>query len=113
MPIGLRVARLKLVFTLPNTLHPVPLRLAYIEWFRPFGVRDHTTSMFVVAPATRNQVSFSQVVELEDIVRSCHLIPKFGSVVSLDWTRDNVYDRCNKFFVNPFIDVHSFILFQK
>ncbi|KAG0693772.1 hypothetical protein DFH29DRAFT_760452, partial [Suillus ampliporus] len=48
------------------------------------------------------------VVHLDDIVRPCHLIPKWGPKINPEWTSDNVYELSQSFFFNHFIDLNAF-----
>ncbi|KAG0708022.1 hypothetical protein DFH29DRAFT_979602 [Suillus ampliporus] len=50
------------------------------------------------------------VVHLDDIVRPCHLIPKWGPKINLEWTSDNVYELSQSFFFNHFIDLDAFCM---
>lgn len=69
--------------------------------------------MFIVSPATRNRKPFAAVVPLEDIVQGIHLVPKFGTEVSKDWSRENIFDKCTKFYVNHWINLHTFLRFER
>lgn len=85
----IRVARLRVIFELPEHVHedifdrlriPRPGKLAYIEWFSKPGQVDDVTGMYTVrraftgtGQAARRQAS---VIESVDIRRSCHLVAK-------------------------------------
>jgi hypothetical protein len=62
------------------------------------GSRSHTGEL----------VRQASVVELDAIIRSCHLAPKFGRVADRSWSKDNVLERAGKFMINNFRDHHSF-----
>ncbi|EPQ52435.1 hypothetical protein GLOTRDRAFT_12960, partial [Gloeophyllum trabeum ATCC 11539] len=66
--------------------------LAYIEWFTPFRSQDHDLHLFSVSRSTRNGRPNAQIIPLDDIFRSCHLIPKFGTSVSPEWSSENVLE---------------------
>ncbi|KIM54174.1 hypothetical protein SCLCIDRAFT_74281, partial [Scleroderma citrinum Foug A] len=64
--------------------------LAYIEWFTPFHVHDPNSGMFVVSRSTRMHQAFVEVIPIERVVCSCHLIPDFGDEMDQRWTPENV-----------------------
>ena len=110
---GLRVARVRVLFKLPEvyrltTVHP----LAYVEWYTPFGTLDAETGMFVVKPSTRSHHVHGEIIEINRIVRSVHLLPKYGRKVNPGWTSQNVADRCRAFFTSPYSDIHMFCLLK-
>ncbi|KAK7676578.1 hypothetical protein QCA50_020454 [Cerrena zonata] len=114
---GFRVGRVRTVFTLSERICdqvldddvPLPGYLAYIDWFTPFQRsphRDH--GMYRVTREYENGVQYSSIIPVEQIVRSVMLFPQFGPVVDREWTSDNVLDLCDSFYVNPFVDEHSY-----
>ncbi|KAH9913802.1 uncharacterized protein BXZ73DRAFT_55309 [Epithele typhae] len=110
---GLRVARVRAIFRVPATFgarfeHP----LAYVEWFTPFREPDPITGMFRVSVSTHHRRHRSSIIPITSIVRSCHLIPVWGRSVDPTWTTDNVLDKCQKFYVNPYLRHHDFILLR-
>ena len=109
---GLRVAQLKVIFTLPSYFCTAPLRLAYIEWFRPFTAKDQDTGLYVLSRSTRGNHANAEVVPLEQIVRSCHLAPRFGTDIDPAWTRESVLEQCSSFFVNRYLNLNTFDLFS-
>ena len=115
-PPGLRVARVRAIFTLPATYDAAIFNihdpLAYVEWFTPFQVVDPATGMYVVSHSTRQHRRFASIISITDIVRTCHLIPVWGKRIDPSWTSDTVLDRCTKFFVNPYLRHHDFVLFR-
>lgn len=48
------------------------------------------------------------VIRLDDVVRSCQLIPRFDGAVNRLWTTDNVLDLCLDFYVNNYLDRDSY-----
>ena len=110
--LGLRVARVRVIFRLPDiyglkTTHP----LAYIEWFTPFRAIDKPSGLYILSPSTRQHQPYGEIIELDRIVRSCHLIPRSRNL-DRSWTRDNVADFCNSFYFNSYIDLHMFCMFR-
>ncbi|KAH7916503.1 hypothetical protein BJ138DRAFT_995434, partial [Hygrophoropsis aurantiaca] len=106
---GLRVAQVRVIFRLPQiygvqSVHP----LAYIEWFTPFSSPDAISGLYSVSRSTRMHQPHAEVIEVTRLVRGCHLIPKFGRHINAGWTSMNVGDLCHSFFVNPYLDIHTF-----
>ncbi|KAH9942200.1 uncharacterized protein BXZ73DRAFT_87866 [Epithele typhae] len=111
---GLRVARVRAIFCMPASFgtrfkHP----LAYVEWFTPFRAEpDPVNGMFQVSVSKNHHRRRSSIIPVTSIVRSCHLIPVWGREVDRTWTTDNVLDRCKKFFLNPYLRHHDFVLLR-
>ncbi|KAH9955584.1 hypothetical protein BGW80DRAFT_1439476 [Lactifluus volemus] len=104
---GLRVAQVRLIFDLPVHLHRqanILQRLAYIEWFTPFR-GPYPDSHF-------HYVTFD-IIPVEQIVRSCHLIPQFSTHCPRSWTLETVLETASSFFYNPYISLHEFAHFFK
>lgn len=115
---GLRIAQVRVVFSVPPRAVaslfriPPPQHLAYVEWFTPFAaVPDHDSGMYKVQRSLRNGERQVSIVPVSQIVRSVHLLPRFGPVVPRDWTSSTVLDRAPAFFVNPFLDRHTYVTF--
>ena len=99
------MGRLRLVFALPHCvceeLMPdiiAPGPLAYVEWYTSFKEPDHTHGMYKVSRtrSARNEV-VGDVIEVQDIRCSCHLIPVCGSAVPRHCTSSNVLDSCDDY----------------
>ncbi|KAF8489264.1 hypothetical protein F5888DRAFT_1622210, partial [Russula emetica] len=85
---------------------------AYVEWFSPVpAVREPQHLMFKVSRSIQGGRRSASIIPVDSIVRSIHLIPRFGSVTPHDWNAYNVLDNCQSFYINPFIDLHSYITF--
>jgi hypothetical protein len=98
------------IFSLPRHLRrkDLPSHFAYIEWFTPFRARDRLTGLWPVSRSTRRGNFNSEVVPLGDIVQSCHLAPLFGRHADHYWRAD-VMSRCQQFYLNPWLDVRTFV----
>ncbi|EPQ49998.1 hypothetical protein GLOTRDRAFT_26531, partial [Gloeophyllum trabeum ATCC 11539] len=110
---GLQVAQVRVIFALPPYLRSHAQHsqyLAYIEWFTPFRSQDHDLHLYSVSRSTRNGRPNAQIIPLDDIFRSCHLIPKFGTSVSPEWSSENVLEKCKTFYLNSWID---FVMFYQ
>ena len=110
---GLRVAHVHIFFKLPEVycLTTVHL-LAYVEWYTPFGTLDTETGMFIVKLSTQSHHVHSEVIEINRIVCSMHLLPKYGRKVNPGWTSQNVADHCWAFFTSPYSNIHMFCLLK-
>ena len=92
----------------PQFKHPV----AYVEWFTPFRQPDPETGMFKVSHSTRAHRRCASIISLTQIERSCHLLPIWGKRVDSTWTSKNVLDQCTRFYVNPYLRHHDFVLLK-
>ncbi|KIJ62061.1 hypothetical protein HYDPIDRAFT_176793 [Hydnomerulius pinastri MD-312] len=91
---GLCVAQVCAIFHLPDYF-PVPETLcssplAYIEWFTPLQVHEANSGMFVVSRSTHMHRRFAEIVPVEHIVCSCHLLPDFRREKDPGWNADNI-----------------------
>ena len=117
---GYRIAQVHVVFELPNrvipevfsTLDTPPRHLAYVEWFTPLpAMPDPKHGLYKVSKLTENGRRSASIITVESIVRSVHLIPRFGPVVPREWNSFTVLDLCNTFYVNTFANVPSYLTF--
>ncbi|OBZ76393.1 hypothetical protein A0H81_03785 [Grifola frondosa] len=110
---GLRIAHVRIIFKLPHH-YPVhsPHPLAYIEWFTPLHRFDEDAGLFTVTRSTRMQQPYGEIITVDRIVRSCHLIPKFGREIDSRWKADNVTELCKSYYVNPYFDTHTFCMLR-
>ncbi|KAG1879758.1 hypothetical protein F4604DRAFT_1879992 [Suillus subluteus] len=97
------------IFVLPPASIPilfpptfrVPTHLAYIEWFTPFP------------PAPdRNHEQVASIVSVANIVSSTHLILRFGAIAPWEWTSNTVLEDCETFWLNLYLDRHTFARFK-
>ena len=104
---------MRVVFKIPDAalpklfgpVEPPSGHLAYVEWFSRPRNKDKTTALFPVSRSYKqNGQRDASIVEVDKIVRPCHLFPKFDKKVNRAWTPENVLDRCDKLFLNPFVD---------
>ncbi|KZT19589.1 hypothetical protein NEOLEDRAFT_1141947 [Neolentinus lepideus HHB14362 ss-1] len=115
---GYRVAQVRVVFSLPPRIisrlfeKPPPMHLAYVEWFSSFSAApDPNTGMYKVQRSVRDGERQVSIVPVSQIERSVHLFPKFGAMVPREWTSSTVLDVAPAFFVNPFLNRHTFVTF--
>ncbi|KAG1833658.1 hypothetical protein DFJ58DRAFT_719411 [Suillus subalutaceus] len=105
---GLRVAQVRAIFTLPRQFGTYTRALAYIEWFTPFRTPDPSSGMRLVSRSTRHCRRNSAVIHVDEIIRSCHLIPKMGLSVESRLRSGDAYEAANDFYFNEFIDGEMF-----
>jgi len=71
--------------------------------------RDETTGMWPVERKYWNEQPHLAVVHVDAILHVVHLLPFFGQeLAKLDVTLDNSLDRHGMFYVNQYVDHHSF-----
>jgi hypothetical protein len=119
--LGFRVAQVRLIFTLPQNiikdLPPdvkPPTHLAYIELFQPLTpAPDPNHGMYKVSRSLNAAGErMALIIPVEEIHRSVHLYPKFGTVTPRNWTSSNVLEQCTQFYTNPWTDRHAYIMFS-
>ncbi|KAJ3918636.1 hypothetical protein F5877DRAFT_90546 [Lentinula edodes] len=118
-----RVARLRAVFSLPedklDTLFPAnchpPKHLAYVEWFSKFprSHEPHSRLYRVKKEINGDGTVAASVIPVEMIIRSVHLLPKWGGTVPSEWTGETVLDLSPSFLLNIFKDDHSYYSFTQ
>lgn len=122
MVVDTRVAQVHLVFTISEAvserifdvipIHNRPRYLAYVEWFSPLPRQVHAdTGMYPITRSYDGGDRLCSVIDIRRIVRSAHLLPKYGvgQIASkLDWTSSDVLDRCTSFWLNNHSDLDMF-----
>ncbi len=109
---------MRAIFDLPGRLFEgtsdvvIKSPLAYIEWFTPFHAKDTSTGMYIISHSTRQHYRHAAIVPITDIVRTCHLIPVWGSEMNCTWNSDNVLDQAKRFILNPYLQHEDFILMR-
>ncbi|KAG1794623.1 uncharacterized protein HD556DRAFT_1236445, partial [Suillus plorans] len=108
--VGVRVAQVRVIFTLPRQFGAYSRALAYVEWFTPLRIPDASSGLHQVSRSTRRLHRNAAVIHVDEIARPCHLIPKMGQFVDRGWTSTNVYELVNDFYLNTFIDLDTFCM---
>ena len=108
--LGIRVAQLRVIFQFVEHPQFVDKHLAYIEWFNPLQSVDQATGMYQISRSMRAGERLTTVVFLDDIVESCHLIPKLGQSIDHSITAENALESpdVTQFFVNSYLRHHAF-----
>jgi hypothetical protein len=109
---GISVARIRVIFRLPDDYGKYPDPLAYVDWYKPLKPPVANIRMHEVSLSSRNLRQNSSIIPITHILRSCHLLPSFGKSVDPTWTSDRVLDQCKLFYLNPFLRHHDFYLFR-
>ena len=101
---------MRVIFTVPTTIHrQYPDPLVYVEWFSEFSQSPEEHLRLWKVTRSANAVERqTEVIKLGDIIQTCHLIPVFGKKKSNEWKRDNVLEKCEEFYLNSFLDIHSY-----
>jgi hypothetical protein len=109
--VGLRVAQVRTIFTLPDHLNTsrLPKKLVYIEWFSAFRAPDPISRRYSVSRSVRQHSPVATIIPLTDIVATCHLAPKYGTRFGSTgtWTHDTALEVCPSFTLNTDIDIST------
>jgi hypothetical protein len=102
----------RVIFSLPSEYGSFTHPLAYVEWFTPFHSPVADLGMYQVSRSTRSSRRRASIIPVSQIERSIHLIPKFGRVMNITWSTDNVLELCRTFYVNLYVRHLDFLLFR-
>ena len=130
---GVRVGRVKVIFTLPQTIYahgslneinaPAEWKgqgpLVYVEWYANLPASaDPIHMMYEVhkLPLCVDCMPAGEIIPLSMIRQSCQLIPHFprptrGSTISTipsDWTSDSVLDKAQRFLLNNWATKYAY-----
>ena len=101
---------MRVIFSLPSEYGNFEHPLAYVEWFTSFNAPVPDLEMYQVSRSTRSHRRRASIIPVSQIERSVHLIPKFGRVMDVTWSADNILEVCKTFFVNPYVRHLDFLL---
>lgn len=105
-----RVARVRAIFHLPETVGRLQSPLLYVKYFTPLQQVDKRTRMYMVKrDVNRDGVQLAGIITPESLIRTCHLIPKWEDDILRVIKPEDVLDRFSVFYVNDFLDLHSYI----
>ena len=109
---GLSVAQVRVIFQLPLEYGRFDTPLAYVEWYTPLTSYIPAIGMYQISRSFRNRYRRASIIPVNQIVRSCHLIPKFGTKIGRSWNAENVLALADHYYVNCDISLHNFVLFR-
>ncbi|KAG2049395.1 hypothetical protein BDR06DRAFT_984434 [Suillus hirtellus] len=58
----------------------LPTHFAYIKWFTPFGQPEANHGLYKISCLVHNGEHLASIIDISDICRSVHLIPKFARI---------------------------------
>ena len=93
-----------------------PKHLVYVEWFTRFSSPHPDHGLYKVSCSTKHDsrldalVRLGEIVTVNDLKQSCHLILDFGPVALRDWTSNTVLDQSKWFYVNAYTDRNTYKL---
>ncbi|KAN0140201.1 hypothetical protein V8E53_002097 [Lactarius tabidus] len=113
-------AQVQVVFQLPSKIIPQvfpssdvtpPQHLAYVEWFSSIPTApDNNTQLYKVSRLIQNGQRVASVIPVDHILSSIHLLPRFGQGTP-SWNTFSVLELCQNFYINPFTNRDTFLLF--
>ena len=80
--IGLRLARVRIIFELPPQYGILPHPLLYVEWYTPFQRVDSVSKLYQVSRSTRDLRANAAIVSADRVVGVCHLVGRCGKEIS-------------------------------
>lgn len=110
--VGLRAARVRVLFQLPSLVAQFPHPLAYIDWFVPFARYVKDPGLFAISRSSRWGYQNSEVISITDIERTCHLVPLSSAPMDRTWNSSNVLDCAQQFWLNPYLRHQDFCLLR-
>lgn len=105
--LGLTVGQVRVIFSLPQEYRWFEHSLAYVEWFTSFSAPVPDLGMYQVSRSTHSHCCHASIISVTQIV---HLILKFGRVMNITWSVENVLEACKTFYVNPYVCHLDFLL---
>ncbi|KAJ6545342.1 hypothetical protein B0H19DRAFT_955423 [Mycena capillaripes] len=111
---GLRVAQVRVLFTMPPYF-PAPFNtagpFAYVEWFTPFSRPEPNSNFYVLRRSTRRHQPYGEIIDVDRIARNCFLVPRSErGLTDTRWTTENAKELCSAFYFNPYLDTHTFCM---
>ena len=109
--LGLMVSQVHIIFLLPSKYGSFTHPLAYVEWFTLFHSPVIDLRMYQVSRSTQSSCHHASIIPVTQIEHSIHLIPKFGRVMNITLSVDDVLELCKTVYVNPYVCHLGFLLF--
>jgi hypothetical protein len=117
---ALRIAQVQVVFQLPSKIIPQvflssdvtpPQHLAYVKWFSAIpNTPDNNSRLYKVSRLTQNGQRVASMIPIDYIYSGIHLFPCFGQD-TLSWNTFSVLELCQHFYINPFTNCDTFLVF--
>jgi hypothetical protein len=76
--LGLCVAQVHVIFSLPEEYGSYKHPLAYVDWYKPFRTPVPDLNMHQVSLSSHNHHQCTSVIPVTDILQICHLQPHYG-----------------------------------
>ena len=88
--IGLKVAQVWVIFSLPEEYGTFHHPLAYVKWFTPFHKPVHELGMYQISWSTHSGYQQALIIPVSQVEWLAHLILKFSRQIDHTWTSDDV-----------------------
>ena len=111
--LDISVGQIHAIFKLPLKFQSYKGMLAYIKWFTPLHSFLKDFGMYQIQQSTHMGCPEASIIPIEQIIQMCHLQPKFGSHIPVDWTSENALLHADTYVVNPDLQIHDFLLFHR
>ncbi|KIY71495.1 hypothetical protein CYLTODRAFT_390132 [Cylindrobasidium torrendii FP15055 ss-10] len=112
----IQVARVQVIFELPQSLGSYPEPLAYVSLFKPLKKPVPDLEMYQLSWLSKkfNHQPYraATVIPVSRIIRTCHLIPEFGSRIPRSWKPHTSLDSAPTAYLNPYLRFRDFLLFR-
>lgn len=108
---GLRPGQVRAIFRLPDWMNMAE-PLLYVNWFRPFRIPDTISGLPATSRSTRLHRRNASVISVRDLIRTCHLMPRFGpdDLGRTQWMEKDVLDESGvTLLYNRYYDFHTFV----
>ena len=110
--VDISVGQIRAIFKLPPEFRSYEGTLAYVEWFTPLRSFLKDVGMYQIRRSTHMGRPRASIIPIKQIIRTCHLQPKFGTRIPVDWTSENVLLHTDTYLVNLDLCIHDFLLFH-
>ena len=109
---GLSVAQVCAIFKLLPEYRHFDTPLAYVKWYTPLQTYIPSLEMYQISCSNRNRYRRALIIPVNQIVQSCHFIPKFGTKIGRMWNAKNVLELADTYYFNPDLSLHNFVLLR-
>ena len=107
-----KIPKNKIDYVFPSPDNRPPSHLAYVEWFTPIpAAAEPNHLMYKVSRSIQGGQRSASIIPVDSMVRSIHLLPRFGPIIPREWNAFTVLDKCQTFYINPFVDIQSYMMY--